>query len=234
MEGKLEWLSQEEGRIVFLENGREVLTAEFFLTGEEEAEFKIQDIVFADKTTKNDILSEEIILKMTECLPECFRLLWEEGLEEVVLVEKQGTKIAEILDSTNVVQRVYSEYMMKRHFEPQNSTGCGLVSLNLTKNEEGFICENKEKTFFCRLLSYEAERPGEPCYYLYEVEVKKKSRNRGIATNCLTQLFSMLSQNTPLTVYLQVGSYNEPAVHLYKKLGFGISEELGYYAPAEE
>jgi ribosomal protein S18 acetylase RimI-like enzyme len=149
-------------------------------------------------------------------------------------VEQKGTKTAEILDSTAVVQKLYSEYMMKCYFKPQNSTDCGSDFLEMTKTEDGYVCENKEKNFFCRLLSYEAERQEEHCYYLYEVEVKKKNRNKGIATICLTQLFSLLSQETPLTVYLQVGSYNEPAVHLYKKLGFEISEELGYYVLAEE
>lgn len=234
MDYKLEWLSEEEGRIVFFEKDNPFLTAEFFLTGEEEAEFKIQDVVFGDKTTKNNNLSKEIISKMTECLPECFRLLWDEGLEEVTLVEQQGTKLAEILDSTEVVQKAYSEYMMKRHMEPQKTTDCGLDFLKLTKTEDGYFCENKEKTFFCRLLSYEAEKEGEQNFYLYEVEVKKKSRNKGIATQCLTGLFSLLSQEAPLTVYLQVGSYNGPAVHLYKKLGFDVSEELGYYIPTEE
>ena len=234
MEHKLEWISEEEGRIAFYEKEEPVLTAEVFITGEDAAEFKIQDVVFDDKTTKNNNLSKEIISKMTECLSECFRLLWEEGFDEVVLVEQQGTKMAEILDSTAVVQKIYREYMMKCYFKPQNSTDCGSDFLKLTKTEDGYVCENKEKNFFCRLLSYEAERQEEQCYYLYEVEVKKKSRNKGIATKCLTQLFSFLSRETTLTVYLQVGSYNEPAVHLYKKLGFEISEELGYYILPEE
>ena len=234
MEHKLEWLSEEEGRIAFYEKSEPVLTAEVFITGEEAAEIKIQDVVFGDKTTKNNNLQKEITLRMTECLPKCFRLLWEEGFDEVVLVEQQGTKLAEILDSTTVVQKLYSEHMMKCYFKPQNSTDCGLDFLKLTKTEEGYVCENKEKNFFCRLLSYEAECPEEQCYYLYEVEVKKKSRNKGVATKCLTALFSLLAQNVPLTVYLQVGSYNEPAVHLYEKLGFEISEELGYYVLPEE
>lgn len=234
MEHKLEWLSGEEGRILFYRNDALFLGAEIFVTGEEEAEFRIQDIVFDDKTTKNGDLQKKIISEVTECLSECVRLLWEEGFDEVVLVEKQGTKTAEILNSTSVVQKVYSEYMMKRRFEPQKSTDCGCNFLETTKTEDGYVCENKEKNFFCRLLSYEAEAKGEQCFYLYEVEVKKKSRNCGIATACLTQLFSQLSQERPLTVYLQVGSYNEPAVHLYKKLGFEFSEELGYYAMEEE
>lgn len=234
MEHKLEWLSEEEGRITFFETAETFLAADFFLTGEEAAEFKIQDVVFEDKSTKNSNLSKEVIFKMTECISACFRLLWDEGLEEVVLVEPQGTKMAEMLGSTNVVQKLYSEYMMKQRIEPQKSTDCGVDFLELTKTEDGYVCENKEKNFFCRLLSYEAEVEGEQSFYLYEVEVKKKSRNKGIATRCLTGLFSLLSQETPLTVYLQVGSYNEPAVHLYKKLGFDVSEELGYYVLSEE
>lgn len=223
MEHKVEWLSEEEGRIIFLEKDNPFLTAEFFLTGEEEAEFKIQNIV-----------SEKDALKITECILECFGLLWEEGLEEVVLVERKGTPIAKILDSAAVVQQIYSEYMMKRHIEPQASADGSFDFLVLTKNEDGYVCENKEKTFFCRLLSYEAEAAGERSFYLYEVEVGKESRNKSIATKCLTGLFSILSQEIPLTVYLQVGSYNEPAVHLYQKLEFDVSEELGYYAPVEE
>lgn len=234
MDHKLEWLSEEEGRIVFFEKAQPFFTADFFLTGGNEAEFKIQDVVFEGKSTKNDDFPKEVTLKMTECLSECFRLLWDEGLEEVVLLEPQGTKTAEILNSTNVVQKLYSEYMMKRHIESKKTTDCGLDFLELTKTEDGYLCENKEKTFFCRLLSYDGEATGKQSFYLYEVEVKKMSRNKGVATNCLTALFTLLSQDAPLMVYLQVGSYNEPAVHLYKKLGFDVSEELGYYAPTEE
>lgn len=233
MEQKLEWLNEEEGRITFFENKKVFLVAGFFVTGEEAAEFRLQDVVFPEKQTKNDIICEEITLKVTECVSECFRLLWEEGLDEVLLLEPAGTKIAKILNSTPVVKSLYSEYMMRQYFQPQKSTDCGRKQIELTKNEEGYLCENAEKTFFCRLLPYEAEQPGDRCFYLYEVEVNRKKRNQGIATSCLSQLFQMLAEEGPLTMYLQVGSYNEPAVHLYKKLGFGISEELCYYESAE-
>ena len=231
MEHKLEWLSEEEGRIIFLEEDKTFLIAEFFLTGEEEAEFKIQEIVPED--IKENSLSEKIILKTEECLLKCFQLLWDEGLEEVVLAVQNGTQTEKILNSVNVLSKVYSEYMMKRHIELQKSADSAFDFLELTKIEEGYICENKEKNFFCRLFSYEAEAEGGQTFYLYEVEVKKTSRNKGIATKCLTGVFSMLSQEAPLTIYLQAGSYNEPAVHLYKKLGFEISEEFRYYIPAE-
>lgn len=233
MERKLEWLSDEEGRIIFFEEDKPFLTAEFFLTGEDEAEFKVQNVMSEEETIGENLLSEKMVVKVTECLLECFQLLWNEELEEVVFVEQRGTKIEELLNSADVLQKIYSEYMMKRHLEPQNVSEDKVNFLELTKTEDGYICENKEKSFFCRLLSYEAEAVGEQSFYLYEVEVKKKSRNKGIATKCLTGLFSLLSQKAPLTIYLQVGSYNEPAVHLYKKLGFDVSEELGYYIPAQ-
>ena len=77
------------------------------------------------------------------------------------------------------------------------------------------------------MLPYE----GESEFYLYEVEVLEHLRNQGIATNCLQQLGSDLvkkSKGREVTIFLQVGSYNEPAIHLYQKLGFELSEEICY------
>lgn len=233
MESRVEWLSEEEGKISFYENGKLFVTAQVYLTGEEEAEFRLQDIVLPEEKAKNDNICKEITLKMTTYISETFRLLWEEGYEETTLVEPDGSKIAEILGSTNVVELAYREYMMKRCFPLQKSTSCGLNVLTLTKTEDGYICENKDKTFFCRLLNYEDVQVGESCFYLYEVEVSKKKRNKGIATVCLTEMFRRLCSQSAVTIYLQVGSYNEPAVHLYKKLGFEISEALCYYTMTE-
>jgi len=229
----LEWLSEDEGRIFFYDGEMPVLTMEVFLTGDEEAELKIQDIVFLKGWEENDKIRQEVILRVTKCISESFRLLWEEGYEETILVEQKGTKTAEMLDSTDVVRKVYKEYMMKRHFAQQKSTNCGLDLLHLTKTEDGYACENKDHTFFCRLLEHESEQPEEACFYLYEVEVSKVHRNKGVATACLNGLFQNLWSRSSGTIYLQVGSYNEPAVHLYEKLGFEICEELGYYAMAE-
>ena len=234
MESRLEWLSEEEGRISFYDGKQLFLVVQVYVTGEEEAEFRIQDVVFLEKTQKVDSICDEVILKMTSCISESFQLLWDEGLEEATLVERAGTKMAEIIGSTGVVSMAYQEYMMKRYFPIQKSTGCGLPSLNLTKTGDGYTCENEDGTFVCRLLQYEATQQEEECFYLYEVEVDKKKRNKGVATACLMQLFQRLSSQSAVTIYLQVGSYNEPAVHLYKKLGFEISEALCYYIMTEE
>ncbi|MBP3568654.1 MAG: GNAT family N-acetyltransferase [Lachnospiraceae bacterium] len=233
MESKVEWLTEEEGTITFSENKTRWLTVQFFVTGEEEAEFRIQDVVFSGVWEENGNSRQEIIQKMTNCLNEAFERLWEEGFEEVVLVEQKGTKWAELLDSTKVVQKVYSEYMMCRRFDAKKTTGSGENRLQITEEQEGWFCENREKTFVCRLLPYRAGTLEEQSFYLYEVEVNRKQRNKGIATACLTELFLQLAKDTAVTVYLQVGSYNEPALHLYQKLGFTISEELCYYALKE-
>lgn len=233
MKAKLEWLTEEEGRIVFSETEDIRYTVQFFVTGEEEAEFRLQDIVFPQDWEENTKIQKEIILDVTKIIKETFHLLWEEGLEEVALMEQNGSKWAEILDSTKVVQKVYSEYMMCRRFLAEKTTDSSDTFLQVMQEEDGYVCENKEHTFFCRLLPYESKMPGETCFYLYEVEVDKSARNRGIATRCLTELFRRLAQKVPVMVYLQVGSYNEPAVHLYEKLGFEVSEELCYYAMEE-
>lgn len=233
MNATLEWLSEEEGTITFLEENIPEVIVRFFATGEEEAEFRLQDIVFPENWTKSKENCQKIIQKVTKAISEAFSLLWDEGFEEVVLVEQKGSKLAEILDSTTVVKKAYSEYMMHRHFEAKKTTGSGESVIKMVEEEEGLSCENREKTFFCRLLPYSARNPKESCFYLYEVEVDKKKRNKGIATACLTELFQTLTAEEAVTIYLQVGSYNEPAVHLYEKLGFEISEELCYYAAKE-
>ena len=204
-----------------------------FRLGEEEAELKLEKAEIVETTEKTDKICDKIISEMTGIIFEAFLHMSKEGYEETSLVEHRGTQFAQILDSICVVRYAYSEYMMRRELAQSPSFMQNSDSLKLMKNEDGILCENKDGTFFCKLLPYEEEAPGVNCFYLYEVEVEKKERNKGIATACLRELFALLAAEGPVTIYLQVGSYNEPAVHLYQKLGFEISEELCYYAPEE-
>lgn len=232
MKLSLEWENEEEGLFRCSEAENFCLTVKCFITGENEAELQIQDMVSENQNQEKQKMSKKVIHKMTECLMECFRRMWEEGFEETVLVEKKGSELSELLDSTDVVQKCYSEYMMFRCFDARETESFAPHRLTLTKENEGFFCENSEKSFFCRLLPYTA-KAGERSFYLYEVEVEKEKQNQGIATECLKNLFRLLAEKQPLTICLQVGSYNEPAVHVYRKLGFEVSEELCYYVPAE-
>jgi len=234
MEYKLEWQNETEGQICFYEKEAVFLNVEVFITLDEVAEFRILDIVVPEESAEIDKNHEEIILKMTECIKKCFLLLWEKGFQETVLVEEQGTKIADILNSTNVVRKAYSECMLTLRFDPQRTTDCGQPVFSGPEDEDGILYENADKTFSCKIIAFAPEKNGEAVVYLHGVEVKKKERNKGIATACLTGLFRQLAGNTPITVHLQVGSYNKPAWHLYHKMGFCISEEIGYYTMAKE
>ncbi len=226
------WINDEEGMITFLEGKQEFLRAYFYVTGEEEAEFSIQDIVPLAKQEDGKDIPEEIILKVSRCVCECFLLLWNRGFEETVLTENKMSKYTETLNSTGVVERAYSEYMMEKQLcvgtTTISSDSCSMEELRMTEREEIRVYETENNSFSCKVYPY---REG---WYLCEVEVREELRNQGIATNCLLQVFSELSKTQDTKIYLQVGSYNEPAVHLYKKLGFEVTEELCSYVLTEE
>ncbi len=74
----------------------------------------------------------------------------------------------------------------------------------------------------CRLIPYDDSR-----FYLYHVEIQEEQRFQGWGTSLL---YSLLSQLPPKSsVILQVSSSNEPALGLYKKAGFRVTETLSYY-----
>lgn len=246
MECQLRWLTEDEGEIVFIEQKKEWLCVRFFVISEEEAELKLQRMGIVSTTDEIVNISREVILKMTECILEAFRLLWEAGYEETVLVEQKGSLFSKMLDSTDVVEKIYSEYMMcceiaQTQYIVENSDyQNNFDNICIIEDGDGLVCQNTEKTFFCRLLPYEGAGESVRSFYLYEVEVDEAVRNQGIATACLKELFAILSReaagkrNTALKILLQVGSYNESAVHLYEKLGFEIYEELCCYVPEED
>ncbi|MBO5353242.1 MAG: GNAT family N-acetyltransferase [Lachnospiraceae bacterium] len=233
MEHKMEWFSEEEGRITFYEEGKEWISFSVYVISGDEAEWKMNAPEIVDTIQKTGQIPDEIISKVTKSLVESFRLLWEEGFEETILVEQKGTEIWKILNSTKVVKKSYSEYMMHRVFRSGEIVAHNSDNLILTEEEDGFVCENKEKSFFCRLLPYGSALETGRGFYVCEVEVAEEKRNCGTATECLRELFCRLAEPGQVTIYLQVGSYNRPAVHLYEKLGFEVQEELCCYVTAE-
>ena len=197
-----------------------------FVLGEE-AELVIKRGQIVDKIKQLEDISESVLHKLTKCVDKVFSLLWKRGMEEIFLMEKTGEIIVQALKEAKVIEYVYSEYMMKRQFFAEDSLEEDIVALEVREDEGSLVYENKEKSFFCRLLPYQEENS----FYLYEVEVAENLRNQGIATKCLQQLGSDLvkkSEGREVTISLQVGSYNEPALYLYQKLGFELSEEICY------
>lgn len=207
------WETEEEGRFIFDAEGY----WKVYKTGGESAEISLRERL-------GEIPTEYLVRK-------CFELLWEEGMEEVVLVGKKGTPEEQLLCSLTNTEYVYSEYMMKKEIEDRG-TEEKEMTIRIVEEPSGFICRNSSGTFFGRLLPH----PKENSLYLYEFEVEESMRNQGVGTRGLRQLLQDLAEweNAPEALLLQVGSYNEPAVHLYQKLGFEITEELCYYTLSEE
>ena len=76
-----------------------------------------------------------------------------------------------------------------------------------------------------------AEVNGEVIAYLFvsyfgvdanilKIAVDYKYRNRGIAKKLLLEMFDLLKENCVENLFLEVDDQNEPALNLYKSLGF--------------
>lgn len=65
--------------------------------------------------------------------------------------------------------------------------------------------------------------------YLYSLETVPSLRRRGLARCFLAQLIRHLKGKGIQRICLQVSGFNEPALHLYRKTGFRVTETLSYY-----
>lgn len=66
-------------------------------------------------------------------------------------------------------------------------------------------------------------------YYLYGFEIREGQRGQGFGISLLIKVLSFLAEREPLPVTLQVSGSNGPALSLYKKTGFRITETLSRY-----
>jgi len=66
-------------------------------------------------------------------------------------------------------------------------------------------------------------------YYLYGFEIQENHRGKGLGTQLLYHVLRDLYEKKPMPVRLQVSGDNLPALHLYKKTGFRITETLSCY-----
>jgi|GEM_PF-3442876 len=64
---------------------------------------------------------------------------------------------------------------------------------------------------------------------IYGVVVDSRLRGKGIGYQALTLLLRELTADGASNIYLEVDSQNPAAFHLYKKLGFRVKSEFGYY-----
>ena len=226
MKYQLHWNSEDEGSLVFLEAGTEWLSLDIFIVWEE-AEIVINHGIVVEELKKEEEISGKLLDKLAYCVEKMYSILLKKGIEEVFFVEKKKEPVIQALKEANIIEYAYSEYMMKRKFNSENILRENIFELEEKEDERSFVYENKENGFFCRLLPYKEKNS----FYLYEVGVVEHLQNKGIATKGLLQLASDLvkkSEEGDVIFSLQVGSYNEPALHLYEKLGFEVFEEICY------
>ena len=219
---QLTFLNEEEGVLSFFEDGKEILRFSVYPFEDGETEVKAQNVGILEEIQEFDIIPEIVIRKITKCIIGLFDSMEEAGFTETLILAEKATKLEEILHSTDVVRKAYSELMM--YLPPENAEttrSCGEREevIRYEQTEEGYICRNADRSFFAKVARY---RDG---WYVYEVEVRYDKRRTGIATACMGILTERFLQ-----LYLQVGSYNEPAVRLYEKLGFlKIKERSRWY-----
>lgn len=69
--------------------------------------------------------------------------------------------------------------------------------------------------------------------YFYGLEISEPYRNQGLGSACLSLFldtyFAHPNARRFKKLFLQVSSLNKPAISLYKKAGFQITESLSYY-----
>ena len=218
----LSFLNEEEAILSLYETEEKMLRFFVYPMGEGMAEVTAQDMGLLSRNQKIEEMSGKITEKMTKYIIKVFEVLEQAGFSEVTFVERKGTNFEQILRSTEVVQKIYSEFMMKSPKKRATTTSSCVdktEKMKYSEDEGGYVCRNKDGSFFARVSSYQDG------WYVYEVEVSYDKRRIGIGTECMRNLMERFPQ-----LYLQVGSYNEAAMGLYRKLGFEVIEELCYYA----
>ncbi|KAK3229398.1 hypothetical protein Dsin_001279 [Dipteronia sinensis] len=80
-------------------------------------------------------------------------------------------------------------------------------------------------------LSYDSSRSDQTLVYILTLGVVETYRNLGIAASLIGEVIKYASSiQSCLAIYLHVISYNNPAIHLYKKMSFKCVRRLhGFY-----
>ena len=89
--------------------------------------------------------------------------------------------------------------------------------------ERGYYDVYDNDEYVGRCIVERMRRNGEPVYLIYNVRVLTECRRRGYATMMLQKVINDFVNRGK--VILEVYQDNEIAIHLYKKLGFQMTEE---------
>lgn len=126
----------------------------------------------------------------------------------------------------------YSEYSMSLELPGAetgpaaavHSTRSALSTLSISEAEENLYTAalNGQPIGVCMII------PSGDTVYFYGFEIKSSCRRMGYGQQFLDAMIALLSSRYR-RMTLQVSSQNVPALELYKKTGFRITETLSYY-----
>lgn len=139
---------------------------------------------------------------------------------------QDGIKTLQTMEASFCYREYFMECFVPR---PDKSVLAGLtISYQTCKNQINFeFCKDQKAVGKCYL-----HIQGKKAYF-YGFEISEPLRGQGLGTACM-QLFFKTYCSLPAdlrkdTIYLQVSGDNLPAVALYKKAGFQITDSLSYY-----
>lgn len=118
----------------------------------------------------------------------------------------------------------YSEYKMERALS--SSDAAFQTELVIQEAEPGIYTASKPDGTLvgtCVLL------PSGSDVYFYGFEIRETLRGQGLGRTFLQSMLSLLSDKGFQSISLQVSGQNQPALALYKKTGFRITETLDFY-----
>ena len=148
------------------------------------------------------------------------------GEDELLFsVRPEQTKWRQVLTAIEA-EKVSEEYMMEYSFGRLPSlpaTAQAFASAELTVSFQGTEGKAFSPHVSC-LLSSQGNS-----VYLYQLLTKEEFRRQGRASAFLHHLFPRLKALGFSSVRLQVSGENLPAMALYKKTGFHITETLSFY-----
>lgn len=122
----------------------------------------------------------------------------------------------------------YSEYIMvlslsSAYLRSAHQFANCRIRLRQTDGDIYEILSDREPVGICHVICENSTA------YFYGFEIQPDQRRRGYGLAALSCLFSHLTSLGIQAVSLQVSGQNQPALSLYEKTGFQITETLSYY-----
>lgn len=134
----------------------------------------------------------------------------------------------------------YQEHLMELSSSDFLKTGLAKNNRFSESLTLSMTCGNKEEPSLCTFLIKGSpvgfcylDFRGQSASYFYGFEITENLRNQGLGSACLSLLletcFLRPGSEKLEKIFLQVSGQNVPAMALYKKAGFQITESLSYY-----